>query len=111
MVASTLEFAGVASSIVTVPEGCGNNPRTFENTCLHTNPTEEFSGSRTHFETAGTAGAAAFAAAGGGAVVASGDLAADMDSSAIRASTAWRMGASQDVSRFAAIFTRLCAEV
>src|SRR5262245_47091001 len=102
MVALTLELAGVVSSIVTAPEGCWNIPRTLENTCLQTNPTEEFSGSRAHFDTAGTAGAAAgageaAAAAAAGLVAAgrgsaaSGEVQAGMDRSAIAASTAWRI--------------------
>src|SRR5688500_7030589 len=103
MVALTLELAGVASSSVTVPEGCGNIPRTLDKTCLQTNPTEEFSGSRTQFETCGTAGAgtagpsgaveAAPAVAGapvaaGRVVVVSRELQAGTDSSAIAAITA-----------------------
>src|SRR4051812_709846 len=42
MVTSTLELAGVASSSTTDPEGFENMPRTLVNTCLQTNPTEEF---------------------------------------------------------------------
>src|SRR5262245_39587142 len=129
MVALTLELAGVVSSIVTAPEGCWNMPRTLENTCLQTNPTDEFSGSRAHFDTAGTAGAgaagepgageaAAAAAAGlvaaGRGSAAFGELQAGMNRRAIAASTAWRIeGLPRDLmvrgepERDRAIFTRL----
>src|SRR5262245_43828908 len=101
MVALTLELAGVASSSVTVPEGCLNIPRTVENTCLQVNSAEEFSGSRSHFVIGGRAGAAAWARAGSeglstpveaaGAGAVSRERQAGTDRSAITASTAWRM--------------------
>src|SRR5262245_28033603 len=56
MAALILELAGVVSSSMTVPEGCGNRPRTLLSTCLQTNSAEEFSGSSSHFEIFGTAG-------------------------------------------------------
>jgi hypothetical protein len=103
MIALIFELAGVVSSSVTVPEGIANIPRTLVKTCLQTNPTEEFSGSRTHFETWGTVGeetagefgateaapapAAAPVAARRGLVV-SRELQAGTDRSAITASTA-----------------------
>lgn len=47
----------MASSNRTVPEGFENMPRTLVSTCLQTNPTEEFSGSISHLEVCGRAGA------------------------------------------------------
>jgi hypothetical protein len=53
---STLELAGVSSSSTTVPDGCGNRPRTLLCTCFDTNATDEFSGSKSHVAIFGTAG-------------------------------------------------------
>src|SRR5689334_1587930 len=101
MVASTLELAGFASSRKTVPEGCWNMPRTLENTCLQTNPAEEFSGSSSHFDVWGTEGTArAGTDAFSGPAEAAGPvgvsrLQAGTDRSVITASTDARMKASR----------------
>src|SRR5262249_56823753 len=98
----TVELGGLVSSRKTVPEGCWNMPRTFENTCLQTKSAEEFSGSSSHFEIWGTEGigregpdALSGPLEAAGAVAVSRELQAGTDSSVIKASTDARMEVSQ----------------